>query len=107
VAIYAQAGNLSFQIDRQRWDLDVAELVHARSDDGSSCVFAVVVGGERKFETAYASFRLDPMNLADPSFDDMDEEMQDMFLWLARMAGDYGWRESVAAQWSEGFAAGR
>ncbi len=103
VAVYAQSGRLMFQVDRRRWDLDVVELVHERSADGSSCSFVVSVGGVSEFETAYASLRLDPVNRADPSFDDLDEELQDIFVWLARMAGKDDWRKSVAAQWSEGF----
>jgi len=107
VAIYAQSGRLMFQVDRRRWDLDAVELVHERSADGSSCSFAVVSGGVREFVTVYASFRLDSLNQADPSFDDLDEELQDIFLWLARMAGKDDWRKSVAVQWSEGFETGR
>jgi hypothetical protein len=67
------------------------------------CSFAVIVAGVREFEANYVSYRMDPLNQADPSFDALDEEMQDIFLWLGRMAGDESWRTGVTQHWGVGF----
>lgn len=102
VAVYESSGELILQIDKRRWNLDRVELVHETLAEGSLCSFAVVVDGVREFEAVYASYRMDPLNQADPSFDDLDEVMQDMFLWLARVAWDERWRTAATQHWAEG-----
>lgn len=103
VAVYASSGELILQIDNRRWNLDRVELVHEHVAEGSLCSFAVIVAGVREFEANYVSYRMDPLNQADPSFDALDEELQDMFLWLARMAGKESWRTSATQNWDAGF----
>ena len=46
------------------------------------------------------SDRGDALNQADPSFDALDEELQDFYLWVTRNAQDPAWIEDLRHNWS-------
>lgn len=102
-AVYSSGGRLLLQVDDRRWDLENVEVTHDRSADGMFCTFTVSDREGIQFELVYVSLRLDPLNQADPSFDDLDEECQDFFLWIGRDAPSSQWRADVLAGWGTGF----
>ena len=91
-----------FQIDGQRWDLELVTLAHERSPDGLFCTFSVRCYYLKILEIAYVSERANPVNRSDPSFDQCDEENQDFFLWIVRWSGDALWRTQMMDTWTKG-----
>lgn len=50
--------------------------------------FSVVQSNDILFEEKYRSFRYDPLNLIDPSFNDYEEENQDFYLFVYNVMQD-------------------
>lgn len=101
-AVYADGGRLMLQLGTRRWRLGdpLVRLELSRSDDRMVNTFRVNVAGRNEAEMTYRSPRADPINQADPSFDALDEELQDFFLWVARNSKDPGWIADLARNWS-------
>ena len=106
-ATYAQNGALWFQYATKRWDLSAVTITHAKTTDGRTCTFTITSDGGIELEISYLSVALDPINRSDPSFDALDEELQDLYLFVARMQPNREWREDVAIQWAAGIRRAR
>jgi len=100
-AVYADGGDLILQCGARRWSLRDAsvKLSVTRNPDGKINTFRVEANGRSEFEVSYPSALSDPLNRADPSFDVLDEETEDFFLWLARAANDPQWVANVIRTW--------
>jgi hypothetical protein len=101
-ALYADGGALTLQVGVRRWRLGdpQIQLELARSDDQMTNAFRVQVAGRKEAEVLYRSPRADPVNQADPSFDALDDELQDFYLWVTRNAGDPRWIADLSRNWS-------
>jgi hypothetical protein len=92
---------LWFQADGQRWPLEDMQFDWAGESDGLTRLTATAYGATAT-RTAYFGPAADPLNRADPSFDALDLELQDFFLYVARNSKDPSWRESVRLAWATG-----
>jgi hypothetical protein len=82
-ALWYYGGKLCLQVGRKRWyaedgwDASLAEV-------GDSRVFKLRKGAECVFEIRYMNPGLRWWNKADATRDDLDDLMEDFFLWVAR-----------------------
>ncbi|WP_436775002.1 hypothetical protein [Yinghuangia sp. YIM S09857] len=92
-AVYVQDRELWFQVGADRWLIDeYVTFVRDCDDRRSACRFSLTVGSKRLAAWHYTGPLGDPVNRADLSFDGLDEEMQDLRLFLARIGNDRDWR---------------
>jgi hypothetical protein len=102
-AVYAEDGRLWFQVDGKRWEVADVEFNHKLDASGAS-QFTVLHHGEVVVNIVYLGPAADPLNRRDPSFDELDMEMQDMLYFLARNRRDptfgFGW----LTHWDKGVA---
>jgi hypothetical protein len=103
-AVYADAGELILQCGRQRCSLGESsvKLEISRSQDLMVNTFRVARNGYAEFEVTYPSVLNDPLVRRDPTYDTMDEELEDFFVWVAQSAGNPRWVSSVSRVWAEG-----
>ena len=101
-AAYGERGRLFLQCGGLRWDLQdpSVDLSWEPLPDQGRNTFRVTIGGREAFVSTYPSPRANAINQADPSFDPLDEELQDFFLWLTRLSRDPKWMEDMVRAWS-------
>ncbi|MCF2527204.1 hypothetical protein [Yinghuangia soli] len=92
-AVYADASGLWFQAGSRRWRVDDdVRFVRDAHERPGACRFSIVVGSQVAASWGYSGPLADPVNQADPAFDGMEEELQDIRLFLARVGNDPEWR---------------
>lgn len=92
-AVYVQGRELWFQVGADRWLIDeYVTFVRDCDDHRSACRFSLATGSKRLAAWNYTGPLGDPVNRADPLFDGLDEEMQDLRLFLARVGNGRDWR---------------
>jgi len=102
-AVYAVMGQLYLQIAERRWRVDQpnVKIIFKRLSKKKNRV-KIEVTGEIVFSEDYPSALSDPVNAADPTFDAMDEESEDFWLWASRSLADADQRRDAATFWSGG-----
>jgi len=102
-SVYAHDGRLYLQIGSERWDLNEHgfRIVLERLSRKRNRV-RVEAWGEIVFSEDYPSALSDPVNAGDPTFDALDEEFADFWVWLCRCASNPNWRSGVLKLWSQG-----
>lgn len=101
-AVYSSEGTIFFQWGAARWDLRNPEI-KVFWERGPSRLwnrFRVEAAGVVRVSVRYVSRRALPQNWIDGTFDSLDEELQDFFLWLAKSANDPEWIAGVRDTWS-------
>jgi hypothetical protein len=103
-SVYSDNGTLFLQIDNRRWDLTQDNVkIHFKRLNWKKNRVRVEALGEIVFHEDYPSALTDPVNANDPTFDGMDEEAFDFWLWLSRCAGEPKWQTDVLNLWTRGF----
>jgi hypothetical protein len=106
-SVYAENGTLFLQIDGHRWDLVQNNVkIRWKRVTAKKNRVKVEASGKIIFREDYPSALADPVNANDPTFDGMDEEAFDFWLWLFRCAGDPKWQNGVLNLWTKGFKYG-
>jgi hypothetical protein len=101
-AAYSSDGILWFQADDKRWDMNKINLGHVQDETGL-CKLRASVDGALIIDVSYPGPLSDPINRNDPTFDELDMELQDFFRFLTRNNQNEHWRNSVRLGWEEGF----
>lgn len=95
VVIYANAGNIYLQIDNQKWNLKDKQVQLHLSKYIFFNIFRVYNNGVEQFKCIYWAESAKPINLFDPSFDNLEEENSDFFVYLANNGNDKDWINSL------------
>ncbi len=82
---------LFFQAGRRTWRLDDPEITCALEELGRKRRFTLTRHGELEFELTY---RKGYLSYWDPTFDDLDDELEDFFLHLSRLWHDPSWQQA-------------
>jgi hypothetical protein len=100
-AMYRVPQGLFFQWGRTRARLGDAEVrLHWSRTDAKTNRFSVHVGGEERLAITYASALTSRIARTDPSFDALDEELEDFFQWSSGRASDPQWVREAAKNWT-------
>lgn len=103
VAVYSAEGRLWLHAGARLWSLDRVRAVH-ETRDGGWCAFRVTDPSGPPWELRYRDFAREEAQRLDPTFDGLDEQIWDVFLFVARNVSRPGWRQAVTEAWGEGFA---
>ncbi|WTW98648.1 hypothetical protein OG216_37280 [Streptomycetaceae bacterium NBC_01309] len=92
-AVYADGSDVWFQAGADRWLVDEHVVFVRECDDRRiACRFSLVTDAKTRITWHYTGPLGDPGNQADPTFDGLDEELQDLRLFLARVGNSQDWR---------------
>lgn len=91
-ALYREGENIYFQWGKRRATVSQAgvEVLWGRVDARQNSFEVRVQGGEG-LELTYPSALTKRIAKLDPSFDALDEELEDFFLWTSRRVKDANW----------------
>lgn len=82
-AVWKDRNRLVFQVGDRQWSLG-CETACRLVESGTTRRFTLSRNGIVEFEFEYEPARHED----DPTFDDLDDEMEDFFLWLNRLWGN-------------------
>lgn len=102
LAAYFSESSLWLQVDAQRWDLEYLDIKNTDTDDGWRR-FDVSIGYDVVFSLSYRHRAAAQMRLDDPTFDELDEELWDFAIFIARNSNSASWRSSGLVEWRKGF----
>jgi hypothetical protein len=104
-AVFAYQGRMFLQIGIHRWDIlhDHVRVTHRPCflNPFKNSV-SVYTGWRRRFHITYESHAFRAIWEGDPTFDSMDEEMSDWWLWLSRVVLDAKTLPVFVAAWEKG-----
>lgn len=103
--VFALDTKLFFQLEQQRWDWvgDCVRIDHQEHTLGMPRnSVSAHAAGECRLELVYPSPSSEFIRRGDMSFDGIDEEASDWWLWLARVVADPIGREELLARWEAG-----
>lgn len=87
--LWNDAGVLRLHLGAQSWPLGTTTQFLRELIPGTTrCRFRVVQGADVPIEVTYRNPTTRFMNRFDPSYDRLDEEREDFFLWLASLSAD-------------------
>lgn len=100
-AMYRIPEGVFFQWGRTRVRLgdEGVRIVWARIDKKTNR-FLVHVAGEERLAITYPSALTSRIARTDPSFDALDEELEDFFLWASGRASDPQWVQEAGRSWA-------
>lgn len=91
-AVWRQEGEIVFQASNKRWSL-TNEKIRFHNEEISSIQrkFFITLSKETVFELVYEKDKTKFWNINDITYDDIDEEYNDFFLWLTNIQDNPGW----------------
>jgi hypothetical protein len=104
-AVFVLNGRLFFQLEQKRWDWmdDHVRIKHKKHAWGKlKNSVSVYAAGEQILRLVYPSPIEEFIKLGDMSFDVLDEEMKDWWLWLSNIVANSKKREPLLRRWQAG-----
>ncbi len=98
IAVYACEGKLWLQYGSSRVDIESIQITWRRVGRFKNH-FAVTDRNSIIWSVDYRSARSNLLNLLDPTFDTLDEELSDFPLWLSKVYSDPEWRVNSLRNW--------
>jgi hypothetical protein len=98
--MYSDGGRVYFQYGERRWDLLARGTRVEWKRAGKLNTIQVLERDTLAFELSYRSVLSSLHARWDPTFDAMDEETEDLFLWVYRRAADREWLSHAGESWS-------
>ncbi len=104
-AIYIDANNLFFQIGKQRWNIgkpDIQIEWHYCISIIRRC-FKIIEDKKVLFKHKYiARYFFHPLNWIDFTYDPLDAELDDFFMWIGKSIKDKEWVNNIKTVWEKG-----
>jgi hypothetical protein len=101
-AVYADHGKLWFQVDGRRWEIESIDFQQKIDAGGGMSQFKILSQGEVVADIVYLGPTADPVLMLDPTFDELDMEIQDIFYFMSVKGTDPVWRAAVLLNWEKG-----
>ncbi len=101
-AIYADSGELWFQTGADRWSVTALEIDHTVAPDFATVTVTVTNDGAQLAIFSYPNPANDPVNRMDPTFDYLEAEAADFFLFMSNALRSKGWRRGILDLWTVG-----
>jgi hypothetical protein len=93
-AVWSNGENLVLQIGTQQIPM-TEEYVCRNVQSGTERTLTITAGSKRVLELEYAAVSRNE----DPTFDDIDLESEDFFVWLCRLWNDPKWKKDAIHSW--------
>ncbi|WP_141735135.1 hypothetical protein [Oligoflexus tunisiensis] len=99
-ALYAKDGSLRFRKNSEEWTVsEDLQCAYERSSDHSRC-FILKLQGREVLRHRYRAVASRGLRQLDPTYDQTDEELEDFFLWAARLLNDRSWQANMLKAWT-------
>jgi hypothetical protein len=108
VSVYAHEAEVFFQVGSNRWPIRQTGLkfAHRRLWYSFGLLNEFVArdsAGDIVFSNRYVDrYWFKGRNWFDFTYDELDRELDDIFLWIANTCNDKKWREQFAIDWTRG-----
>jgi len=100
-AVWRDGDGLVFQAMTKRWPItDGFRFACDSKDSDPNRAFTVLDSeGQVEYHLEYEPSISDLAKTKDPTWDVIDEEQSDFFLWLSHLAADEAWMDGLADSW--------
>ncbi len=102
VAVYRFQNEIWLRVGRSRWNLDVENVDVTRHSNGKDCHVQIRHEALVQVAQTYRDPSTSWFARIDPTYDNIDLEADDIFLWLSRNVSDSAWRTRMRELWQDG-----